>query len=707
MRKLFYIIICLIISSSVIAADGIFTKIIVGNSPYVDSQAKVTLVAADTYAAAQGRSLYITKNYISTTGTMTFTSNVVIEGGTLTCSGGKYYFTKTFNAPYKEVFPGCAAGDVTFGNGSIEYVYAEWFNGDIKKALGAWHRLQLLDGNYTLDKNIHGTTYLNSTNYELQYLIQGKGRGSFINVDHYDDESYLFKLNEDAGGNMVIGYPGHPRLIIQDVYFFAEAMAGHDGSTAARLLWFNTASTHLLRTRLRGFKWGMTGTGYTDNMRLDMVMHILPVTGGWLYKQTSNGDGLVVQNVFVNPTAGAGTISLTKCAGATIHTIGGVYEFIMSYGIVLHGSHFEDSLATAITIKGSSVTIADNFFYDAYGYIPIVIDDSNTSDNHHSNVVLRNNKFITHQFASTTTRTYDIDITNLVQHSRVVFDYNSAGFIRHGGWVDSGIGIRVWPLDAENVLKMPYFSGHVERRAVDDTNFKITPVGQGNYFVENVPSIPLIYSATSTTSTFVAIGSMTTGTYYYQAVTYNLIGNSGHTTEVQMVVTENNSAGLLYINNGGSYLRLRLWRGTSAGVYDRYVDVPVTTKNLIQVYDTGETFMGIPWETTGVPAVPGSIAYKGIYNNGRKIIEASSRPVIGAFTAGDLAFNTSTGTGTISGWRCVTSGSPGTWEIMGQSGLLTSIASAPTWTGQMALSGSEFYMATGVTSTLNWKQITN
>lgn len=98
------------------------------NLPFVNSQAFTTLAGADIYAAAHNQTLWPTKNYISTTGTMTFTSNVDMGGGgTLTCAGGKYHFTKTFNAQDKQVFIGCVAGDVTFGSGSVKEVCPEWW----------------------------------------------------------------------------------------------------------------------------------------------------------------------------------------------------------------------------------------------------------------------------------------------------------------------------------------------------------------------------------------------------------------------------------------------------------------------------------------------------------------------------------------------------------------------------------------------------
>jgi hypothetical protein len=97
------------------------------NLPWVNSQSYSTLTAADVFAAAQGKSLYVTKNYIATSGTMTFTSNVVIEGGTLTCgTGGKYYVGAVFAAKATQVFIGCGSGDVIFGS-ATDSVKAEWF----------------------------------------------------------------------------------------------------------------------------------------------------------------------------------------------------------------------------------------------------------------------------------------------------------------------------------------------------------------------------------------------------------------------------------------------------------------------------------------------------------------------------------------------------------------------------------------------------
>jgi hypothetical protein len=81
-------------------------------------------------------------------------------------------------------------------------------------------------------------------------------------------------------------------------------------------------------------------------------------------------------------------------------------------------------------------------------------------------------------------------------------------------------------------------------------------------------------------------------------------------------------------------------------------------------------------------------------------------PSTGKWTRGDVVWKDQPNEGSPVGWVCVTSGSPGTWKVFGQTGAETTIASNPEYIGQLAVVGTTAYIAVGTSAPSDWKQIT-
>jgi hypothetical protein len=81
-------------------------------------------------------------------------------------------------------------------------------------------------------------------------------------------------------------------------------------------------------------------------------------------------------------------------------------------------------------------------------------------------------------------------------------------------------------------------------------------------------------------------------------------------------------------------------------------------------------------------------------------------PSTGKWTRGDVVWKDQPNEGSPVGWVCVTSGSPGTWKAFGQTGAETTIASNPEYIGQLAVVGTDAYIAVGTSAPSDWKQIT-
>jgi hypothetical protein len=85
----------------------------------------------------------------------------------------------------------------------------------------------------------------------------------------------------------------------------------------------------------------------------------------------------------------------------------------------------------------------------------------------------------------------------------------------------------------------------------------------------------------------------------------------------------------------------------------------------------------------------------------------TAAPTVGTFKKGNRVINSAPAQGLPKSWVCTSAGTPGTWVADGQEGPLGSIASAPTFTLQTAVTGTYIYLSTGITDTTNWKQISN
>ncbi len=135
--------------------------------PWIDSRAypTLTLVEIDSIAFAAGKLLVVSQNYTIAVDTVLTASIMVIPGGSFTKAST---YTLTFSGSFKnssnrQCFIGFAVGDITFGSGSIDKAYAEWWGIDgtadevqINMALAAFYKVALLEKTYTLGATISG-----------------------------------------------------------------------------------------------------------------------------------------------------------------------------------------------------------------------------------------------------------------------------------------------------------------------------------------------------------------------------------------------------------------------------------------------------------------------------------------------------------------------------------------------------------------------
>lgn len=94
------------------------------------------------------------------------------------------------------------------------------------------------------------------------------------------------------------------------------------------------------------------------------------------------------------------------------------------------------------------------------------------------------------------------------------------------------------------------------------------------------------------------------------------------------------------------------------------------------------------------------------WQNERSIFFGVGVPAVGdgEFRQGDIIFNVAPTVGGIDYWRCVSSGSPGTWEPV-QLGVASSVSGAPAGVGFFAVVGGNLYGSVGTSGSGDWKQL--
>lgn len=131
--------------------------------------------------------------------------------------------------------------------------------------------------------------------------------------------------------------------------------------------------------------------------------------------------------------------------------------------------------------------------------------------------------------------------------------------------------------------------------------------------------------------------------------------------------------------------------------------------NILSINGTQLTFKSdgvLSWVCTNRVGKIGPLGY----HFDRRYVYGSAMPTTGTWAQGDFVQKTNATSGGIFGWRRITTGSNnvlGTdWEIVG-AGYLSSVATAPLYVGQIAVVSGVSYIAVGVSSSLDWKQISN
>lgn len=596
---------------------------------------------------------------------------LVLRGGQFSIADG---VTLTINGPFEagpyRVFAWTGSGKVVFGDGALDWALPEWWGakGDnstdcsaaLQAAFNAWWRVRLGKGTYLWTST--SPLYLNSTSGG-QYFLQGQGvEVTYLKFPNIGASAYCIKVNEDAAGSKVRNFPTLWRLHLMDMRIYGNT------TNYPNLLKIRETSVRLENLILADFTDGVVTADYCDNMVVRNVKWADGPPAGFLLRQGGNGDGWVVEGVFVDnymPGYVGHQRGVFIGSYVTCHVfrniVGGRFEFGQSHDILIENWHCENNGDLSVfTSTGGTITVRRSFIWNNRNAVPVVINDGSYKN---TRLVLEDVTFHSY-FSALIARTSDIHIQNI-----------------------NGQGL----LELRNVISMPYYNWPSEPLGIvitsDNTglNTELAKIKHkrlftncrlylrdGTWRIEPLEGLPRYHTLSNPGFIWIGgvslyISNLSAGTYYYKVAYYYDDGiHTAASAEGNATVTAGQCVGMR--PSFKPYTVLRIWRGTQSGVYDRYVDIPMAKAGEGYVYDQGDFVNGFVWITTNVPTPPtANTTMEGIeHPNGKREFWASAAPTSAEFTGvqGDRVWNTAPAAGGTPGWVCVTAGSPGTWKAM-------------------------------------------
>ena len=512
--------------------------------------------------------------------------------------------------------------------------------------------------------------YFDSATAVATFRIKGQGKGTIIKPSGFTS-GYMWHVNEDSGGSRVLSSTRHPRLIVEDL-----SVNGTD-STSVSFVWYNTASVQFKNLTFDNLLYGLYGTGYVDLVKMDTVWWSFPRTNGWLYRQGGMGDGFSGRQLFSGGSEiGNNMVWLYRCHGGSIvDSVGGYYRFEECSAVAVRDGHFEERTTTegnhGFQIINSHVVLENNHIRSDFStYDSIYVDDVDATKQT-TLLVLRNNVFVKNLNVGNTIATRDVRINNLKAGSKIVLDNNAALLFNVDitdmspwDWYQQGIRVRsaVGALDTALLKVVPLLSGHAVIENLSGS-WSIHPVDSLDIPMRAMPA-PTIDAITQVASP--SSDLVDTTTYYYRVENVDCYSRYGVASAETSQLQAGTNSNKIEISGLAPNSFVRVMRGTAAGTYDRWVDIPTVGGSII-IHDCGGRINQYPWTVAGYTHHTTGVTYTGVHNavTGKKTLYGTAAPTAGTWVVGDKMYDTAVAAAGYMGWVCTTAGSPGTWKTFG------------------------------------------
>lgn len=515
----------------------------------------------------------------------------------------------------------------------------------------------------------------------------GEGWSSRMVVAGDCDGNPVFAVNTDGAGNWIDAYPA--ALSVQYGNFFFDARQA--SAAGKHPLGFEVGASATFDTvHLLGFAQGFQQVSqYIDQITVRKVSFQQDEdnSGRYFIDLQWAGDGCVVDQAhcalkfvtagdYTTAPRGRNTRYRYKVGSTISNALNGDHELYGCDGIDTYGWHMEFGQARLI---GSSATLRNHNFWTHradqapnLAVSPILIDNIPGVANNAAGVVaISDCGMVVQQGFHGGYNIGDLTDISIVTpwygHLRIERVYRKHRMAA----VSAALGTKTGITTSD-----PTFVRYSHIASV-----RSDIIGGVLHITEKLPSLPSstggLNVAGSIATTDYGLWMGASGTYYYKALFfYDTVRCIGQAT--------NNEISLTLTNGTGGAARLafedftrkmvRLYRGTTSGSYDHYVDVPVIAG--VSLTDVGTDVMGFPWQTRtagpvdsinsgGVLGFEIAPAYTDLTNTlaygNVKVYgySAMTIPTTGSWRAGDMTLlKNPTGNSYIRflGWRRLTNG---------------------------------------------------
>lgn len=473
---------------------------------------------------------------------------------------------------------------------------------------------------------------------------------------------FCFLLNTN-GTTATVPFPNNLSAGIKNLWF------KNPSKTADRraVLYSGSSIIENLRgTYMTSMIRSLSPSAYSDNSIIRSIHSDPVISAEYQVALTGLGDGANISDLHFPKSAASENLGLDgstngvyvrNSLGFALKTvIGGNVRVDQSVGR-LSALHLEQA---QIFLKASSITISDTYLCPQQNWRAIVCENATSPEATRGSLILQNVEFA-RMYGLAVSTDFDVELDSawsmhtLNAHRRHIAVDNVSNGTHTGILVctKSGVGITAFNNLSHVFSESGFISKSyiVTREALAET-MQITPSGIASAFNVSVAGVTTSLS----------------GTYYYTAQVLldvsRLIGRSTSAPE-RSATTANGIIGLSVSVGNSVNSILRLYRGTSAGSYNAYVDIPIMGGGVF--YDDGTSVNGYAWVSRAAGAVTplnGMGEYRTRHLSNNVLVDAATLPTVGTWAQGDQIWRTSPVAGGSPGWICTTAGTPGTWKAM-------------------------------------------
>lgn len=406
-----------------------------------------------------------------------------------------------------------------------------------------------------------------------------------------------------------------------------------------------------------------TGSLYIDLFDVKYVMVVDHMSNvNYSIEKVGQGDAVSIKGIHcVNYLSEAYLkgVSISGSLGCTIdNCLNGDYKINNCESVSINNSHFEKGI---ITLQDSNVEINNCYFWKKPNTSCITITDSQLAYSGQINrpIIFNNVVFkLKYQMYSYGVDYEEIDISSFggeVILNNVYREAESYG-MPYAYAYNCGIALKTgtgtFILTNSNIAT-------IRNKAIKNDKIINGATDDGYYYMSN--------GSPYENSNITFKGSL--ATYYYKVASIldksRMIGVVNNANEKSISITNLNSYAKLVFGSSVIYLpMIRIYRGTSPGIYNKYVDIPYPmSKSLL---DTGEDINGFSWKDN-VSGTYNALntSYSFQFNGNNITSYGTGIPTVGTWVKGDRIINVNATVGQPKSWVCTVAGTPGTFVSEG------------------------------------------